>query len=146
MFAFNSWDEDNELPTTVGAIPFGSKRIDRPKQSTYYYHYTNESSQGALICGYLPDYFNPKTENYTASYSDRLYSSDAENYNKVCQSIGAFEQIWAYKLPLLSDKELKQFAKDILKLTVIPTYVRVVHFYNVATGYSCPVIEAIYSK
>ena len=149
MLGFNSWDEEDDFDRAFknnSHIHAGMKQIDRPKPRTDYYHYSNPNSQGALICGYVPDYFDPKTESYHANYSDRLYQWDAKNYAKACNFAGGYEQIWAYKLPQLTQKQLFKFAKIILKLKSTPKHVRIIHYYNVATGYSCPVVEVICNK
>lgn len=114
------------------------------KPPTYQYSYSNEDSQGALICGELPDFYNPKTQSYSSAYSDRIAGWDYDRFKKACEIAGG-DQVWAYRLPSLSFKKLQEFAKIALNLPVLPEYVRVIHYYNIATGYSCPVVEAVYN-
>ena len=129
-------------------IPAGMKKIDRPKPRTDYYHYSNEASQGALICqtNGFPDYYNPKIEEIHSAYSDRIAQWDYARLERACKIANGGEQAWAYRLPSLSIEKLKEFAKEALGCPVLPKHVRAIHYYNVATGYSCPVIEAICDK
>lgn len=119
----------------------------RPKRSVEYYHYSNASSQGALICETknFPSNYNPERMGYSAEYSDRIASFDKERFEKACALARSGDQSWAYTLPKLSEAKLKEFAKVALDLQNTPEHVRIVHHFNVSNGYSCPVIEAIYS-
>lgn len=113
-----------------------------------YYHYSNPRSQGALICetSGFPAGFFKGTESYSSAYADRIGEWDYNRLRAASEIAGIGEQGWAYNLPTLPEDELKRFAKVALKLPCTPTHVRVVHWYNVATGYSCPTVEAIYPK
>lgn len=128
----------------------GMKEVDDSyvKPRTSYYHYSNPNSQGAIICevGNF-DYYNPETESITSAYSDRLISWDSAHYEKVVKEFEiSGDQAWAYNLPKLNNKDLIKFAKEMLKLPVLPRAVRVLHWYNVSNGYSSPSIEAIYKS
>ena len=118
------------------------------KPRTHYYHYSNPASQGAIICETLdyPDAFNPEDFECVSAYSDRMHSWDAERFEKACQLAGGGEQGWAYSLPKLSHEDLKEFARVALNLKREPTHVRIVHWFNVSNGYSCPTVQALVSK
>ncbi len=51
----------------------GHYRTTEPKPKCGYYHYSNRSSQGALICetAGFPDQFDLDKEDYSAAYSDQ---------------------------------------------------------------------------
>lgn len=133
---------------SVPEIPAGARALDRPEYDyCHYYHYSNPESQNALICqtADFPDYVEPHQE-HSHAYSDRLRSWDSKHYSAICEMAGTGEQGWQQTLPRKSDAMLCVFAQFALKLPVLPLHVRIVHWYNVSTGYSCPTIEAIYDK
>ena len=139
--------EVDETKKKKTQIPAGMKRLEPVEPRSDYYHYSNPDSQGALICecGNC-DWYNGSEEEYSCAYSDRLQGWDAKHYTETCKLAGTGEQGWAYRLPSLSEQELKEFAQHALKLPVLPRAVRVTHWFNVSNGYSCPSIEAIYTK
>ena len=109
-----------------------------------YFHYSNPSCQGATICetegcpstdsiGYLDVH---------SCYSDRLYDWDKERYNRVCELIGTGDQGWAYKLPDLGQSKWREIAKEAFDLDRQPDHVWFKFYYNVSSGYACPVIIA----
>lgn len=121
----------------------GNCRIEDPKPRTSYYHYTNDESQGALICE-TPDFPDQwKLKDIHEAYSDRMQMWDAVNYDKACKLAGTGEQGWSYALPRLGHDALCEFAKVALKLDKMPKHVRIIHYYNVSNGYSCPVVMAL---
>lgn len=129
-------------------IPKGCHEISEAKPKTGYYHYSNENSQGALVCETrsFPSFFNPETQDYHSAYSDRLAGWDYDNFEKVCEFVGTGDQGWCYRLSSFTDDKLKEFAQLALKLDKLPKHVRIVHHYSVSNGYSCPTIEAITDK
>lgn len=129
-------------------IPKGHTAIERPKPITWHYSYSNPDSQGALMTetSGFPDSYNPKTECYAAAYSDRLQMWDGKRYKRACDIIGSYEQGWSQALNCADNETIKNFAKEALDLPCLPAHVRVIHYYNVSTGYSCPVVAAIYKK
>lgn len=126
-------------------IPAGHVAIDKPRPRTYYNHYSNEASQGALICETprFPKSYNPKTHELHSAYSDRISSWDRDRYDAACEIAGGGCQSWSSSL---HGKDLRQFATVALDLKSEPIAVRVVHYFNVSTGYSCPVVMAICKK
>jgi len=127
--------------------PEGHVPTAEVKPRCSYYHYSNKRSQGALICQTpnFPDHYNPKIHELWSAYSDRVAGWDYDRYQRVCQKYGG-DQVWSSRLPGLSKKQLKEFAKEILELPEMPIHVRVVHWFNVSNGYSCPTVEAIFNK
>lgn len=144
----NDSDWNNDYNNKEVIIPKGMKKIERAKPRTFQYHYSNENSQGALICetANFPDFYNPKIEQYDAVYSDRIAAWDYKRFERACIIANAGDQNWAYKLPSLEENELKRFAQEALNLTFFPKHVRIIHYFNVSSGYSCPTVEAIYQK
>ena len=132
-----------ELP-----IPPGYRRIEPAKPQVSHYSYSNQASQGALIVqagGF--HWYNPKTEEYIVAYADRICSWDSERFSRACKIAGSGEEAWAYHLPGLTNDKLIEFAKVALNLEKRKVLsMRVVHWYNVASGYSCPTVEAIVAK
>jgi hypothetical protein len=129
-------------------VPKGMDRISPVKPRTDYYHYSRDDSQGALICQTkgFPNYFNGAIQDYCSAYSDRIMSWDYDRFEKACDIAGGGDSVWAYRLPSLSEGKLKEFAQVALNLSNLPTHVRVVHWFNVSSGYSCPTVEAIVDK
>jgi hypothetical protein len=129
-------------------IPKGMTAISPAKPRTDYYHYTRNDSQGALICQSkgFPRYYDKGKQDYHAAYSDRMMSWDSDRFKQACEIAGGGDGAWAYKLPNLTDDKLKEFAQVALNLPSLPVHVRVVYWFNVATGYSCPTVEAITNK
>jgi len=115
---------------------------------TDYYHYSNPTSQNALICetSGFPEAYDKHEYECHSAYSDRLQQWDAKHYDKLCKLIGAGDQVWAYTLSGKSQEQLKKIAQFAFNLKELPEFVRFIHCFNVATGYSCPVIEAICKK
>lgn len=122
-------------------------RFERPKPPTGWYSYSNEASQGALICETpgFPAGHNDDVDVHCA-YSDRICQWDRERYLRACKIAGGGDQSWGSCLRAASAKTLKEFAVEALNLPSSPMHVRVIHYYNVATGYSCPVVMAICEK
>lgn len=121
--------------------------LDSPLPMVSHYSYSNRQSQGALICQThnFPDGYSRTTEHYSSAYSDRIGQWDGDRLKRASAIAGGGDQAWAYRLPSLSDEKLKEFAQVALDLPVVPKHVRVIHYFNVSNGYSCPVVEAIYS-
>ena len=121
------------------------RAIARVKPRTHYYHYSHPESQGALITQTLgfPEQYEPSTHDFHCAYADRIQSWDSARFDNACKLAGTGEQGWAYKLPSMSDEQLREFAKVALNLPAMPEHVRIVHYFNVASGYSCPTVEAI---
>lgn len=142
--------DDHRQPTRIvlRRIPRFHREITQPKLPTYYYHYSNPASQGALICETkgFPDYYNPRKEDLATAYSDRIRSWSQERFNAACTIAGGGDQIWSRTLPQLSDAKLKAFATVALDLKVKPKHVRVIHYFNVSNGYSCSLIVALLDK
>ena len=121
--------------------------LDKPKPKTWYNHYSNPVSQGALLheTAGFPNKYNNDTHECWSAYSDRIMEWNYENYQKACKLLGGgMSNPNTYKE--LKDQKLREFAKIALKLPTIPEHVRIIHYYNVSNGYSCPVILAIYPK
>jgi len=130
-------------------VPAGYRRLSRPDfEHCDYFHYSNPNSQNALITetADFPDCYDPATEDVSEAYSDRMWSWDAKRMEEACKIAGGGDGVWAYQLPQLSNDKLREFAKVALNLPVLPKHVRAVHWFNVATGYSCPTVLAIYAK
>lgn len=129
-------------------VPLGAKEFDQIKPQTDYYHYSNPDSQGALIgetYGF-PDFYFPSRQTVHYAYSDRLRGWDTLTFDKACKLIGGYEQIWAYKFNLALDETKMEFARILFNLDKPPVAVRMVHYYNVSSGYSCPVVIAVEDK
>lgn len=128
-------------------LPAGHRRLERAKPRTYC-HYSNDASQGALIAQTTnwPDSYDPTTTEHSSAYSDRLRSWDAKRYARTCELAGTGEQGWSGTLPKLNNQALVNFAQWALNLPCKPIAVRVIHYFNVSNGYSCPVVEALYPK
>ena len=128
--------------------PEGHYDIERPKPPCGHYSYSNSSSQGSLITqtNNFPDSYDPGTHDYSVAYSDRIQGWDMGRMTEACELAGGVDQYWAYSLPHLSEEQLLEFARVTLNTPVTPEYVRVVHHYNVATGYSCPTVHAVYER
>lgn len=141
-----SWGRGFEVP--IVHIPHNAIRLQRPKPPTAYYHYSNPESQNSLIVetpGY-PDFYTPTKEEIHSAYSDRMWSWDAKRMERACKIAGGGDQNWASCLRGATADLLRTFAKECFGLKKKPKHVRVVHHYNVATGYSCPTVEAISDK
>ena len=120
-------------------------KIADAKPAVSYYHYSNRESQGALICqteGF--PHKMPAGMEYSSAYSDRIAGWDHDRFTQACEIAEAGEQGWAYKLPTLPVETLRRFAQIALNLPTLPDHVRIVHWYNVSSGYSVPTVEAIY--
>lgn len=97
------------------------------------------------LCDQVIECEVPNGSKICSAYSDRIQSWDADRFKRASEIAGGYCQIWAYKLPGLGDEKLKEFAAVALNLEDKKIWaVRCIHYYNVATGYSCPVIQAIY--
>ena len=119
--------------------------IQKAKPAVSYYHYSNRESQGALICqtvGFPEDI--PSGMEYNSAYSDRMAEWDYDRFKQACEIAKGGDQRWAYSLPNLSIENLRIFAQLALNLPTLPEHVRVVHWFNVSSGYSVPTVEAIY--
>jgi len=136
--------KDKEWTRPLKAHEF---RMDKVKPPTYYYSYSEPASQGALICetSDFPIVFNRNTVEIHSAYSDRMQGWDSKHYQELCNMIGAGEQSW-HIMKGFGDQKLREIAKFAFKLDVLPLHVRIIHYYNVATGYSCPVIVAVCRK
>jgi len=112
------------------------------------YSYSNPASQGALIAetSDFPFYLNKITHECHSAYSDRLCSWDSKHFDRLCALIGGGDQVWAYRLWGAGDQRLKEIAQFAFHMDELPGHVRVIHYYNVSSGYSCPVIVAIARK
>lgn len=78
----------------------------------------------------------------TSSYSDRL---PRDRYDEGRRVAGTGCQGWCQVLKVLNDWRLKEFAAAIFGMQSSQIYaVRVIHSYNVSTGYSCPITEILY--
>lgn len=120
--------------------------FDEVKSPTHYYHYSNSESQGALIAqtkDFPAGWVKPR-EAVSSAYSDRMRGWDSDNFEKACKIAGGGDQMWSQCLRGVSDEKLKEFAKVALKLSAVPKHVRIIHYFNVSNGYSCPVVVAIY--
>src|SRR5574343_679706 len=143
--------------------------IEPCKPPVYFYHYSNPESQGALMRQTekwpLPEqafgcfqinknedifiyerdqshFVNKKIPvpdglQIIAEYTDRMFQWDSKKYDKASKELpqGGFKNA--------SDDQLISFCK-----VYWPNYdivaVRVIYFYNVATGFDCPVVEFLY--
>jgi hypothetical protein len=117
--------------------------LHKPKPRAFYNHYSNPASQGALICqtGGYPNRCD--RDKLHVAYSDRIAGWNYDRFKEACEIAGTGDQGWAEALPNLTNARLKEFAQVALNLPELPVHVRAVHHFNVATGYSCPTIEAI---
>jgi len=119
--------------------------FEEPKPRTYYYHYSRPESQGALI---TQTHGFPKTIDGNKYYlhdvyQDRISEWYPNGWEKASEMLNTS---MPYALPNLSDDDLKEFAKRLFELNTIPIHVRVIYYYNVATGYDCSFIMAISKK
>lgn len=124
------------------------RQLERPKPPCGYYHYSNDASQGSLICETpgFPGGYDPSTQDYHAAYSDRLSSWDRKRFEKLCEMARGGDQGWGSRLQNMTEDRLREFARVAFDLATPPAHVRVVHYFNVSNGYSCPTIEAICDK
>lgn len=116
--------------------------------SSFGQNYRNPNSQGTLITqtANFPNEYDDEKYECFSGYSDRMHSWDAKAYKKACDIAGGGGQAWKQTLHELSDAKLKRFAKVGLNLKVTPKHVRVLYYYNVSSGYDCPVVIAVYKK
>lgn len=123
-------------------------KIERAKPRTHHYSYSNERSQGALICqtSGFPSWFDKTTHDFHCAYSDRIGQWDRNRLEAACKIAKGGPDAWPYRCPSLTQEELCEFAKVALNLPVTPDCVRVVYYFNVATGYGCPTVEAVCKK
>jgi len=133
-------ESEEDIPDRDDIIIFS-----QPKPSCDYYHYSNEQSQGALICetAEFPRWVEREKFEVFSAYQDRLREWDFANFEKVNKKIGGF---WEYELPKFSDVKLKEIVKDFLELDRLPEHVRFVYYYNVSSGYGCPMFIAVFKK
>ena len=131
-------EEINSIPDRDDIIVF-----DDPKPPVGYYHYSNKDCQGALICETknFPRWVEKEKFEVHSAYQDRLREWDRKHFEKAHEGM---KGSWESKLPSFSSEKLKKFAKVLLKLDKLPTYVRFVYYYNQSSGYSCPMVLAIY--
>lgn len=128
------------------------RKLSRPLPPTFYYHYSNPESQGALVYETkgFPDSYDRETEEIHEAYSDRLQQWDAENFKRLSMLLYGQDdfgdQGWSYDLPKLGDDGLREFARVAFKQEHKPKHVRVIHYFNVSNGFNCPVIAAIFDK
>jgi hypothetical protein len=121
-------------------------RLEKAGPQTTIYSSSNPASQGALICETddFPEVMNTKTHECVSEYSDRLAEWDYKHFQKLCKLIGTGVLGWAYKLQGLSPRRLLEVGKSAFKRDVLPEHVRFIHTFNVSSGFSCPVITAIF--
>ena len=115
-----------------------------PEPKTFYYHYSNKNSQGALMneTTSFPKSFDDKIHDCYDAYTDRLMEWDYNNYQKACKVLNSDNT----SLQNASDEKLVEFAHIALKTPIKPEHVRVIHYFNVSTGFSCPLIVAVFKK
>lgn len=147
VFGIDVFDGTTVSRSRQRKAPAGCVLFDVPKPRSHYNHYSNPASQGALICETLgfPEWFRKDSEQVSSAYSDRIAGWDYARFERACKIAEHGDQGWAQYLPRLSSEKLKEFAAvalDIEDKTVL--HVRAVHYFNVSTGYSCPLIIAIY--
>lgn len=136
-------------PAKLPPLPRGHRRLERPRyMHCWSFHYSNPQSQNALICQTpdFPDSYDPTTHSVSEAYSDRMQGWDYKHFRAICEMAGTGDQGWSRTLPRKSPEELRAFAQFALKLPVLPDHVRVVHWFNVGNGYSCPTVCAVYRK
>jgi len=113
-----------------------------PKPKSFYNHYSNPQSQGALLCETMdfPKSFNDETQEVFDAYTDRMQEWDYKNYQKAIKIFNG------NSMQNANDDQLKDYAHIALKTPVRPDHVRIVHYFNVSNGYSCPLVIAIFPK
>lgn len=128
-------------------IPEDCFEFREPKPKCVYYSYNYPESQGALICqtDRFPKYVKQTVTLFDA-YSDRVMRYDSDRYFQAVEFLKSGCQSWAYKLQHISQDDLKKFAQILLGMPETPDHVRVVHYYNVSSGYSCPYVIAFCKK
>jgi hypothetical protein len=147
-------DSDDSLfyyrPTPVKRkeLPLGARPVMECEPPTHSYHYSNSRSQNSLICqtDNWDGFYFPDRQEMHSAYSDRLQGWDAARYRRLCEFIGTGEQGWPRLLVTMTYDRMREAAQIAFDLPKLPLQVRFVHHYNVATGYSCPTIEAISEK
>ena len=119
---------------------------DNIKPPCGYYSYSNPASQGSVIRTYnWPDAYDPRTQELHSAYSDRIGEWDHKRLEEACR-IASGPDNWPYKIPGLSQEDFEKFTTIALDLKSKPVSIRVVYWYNVATGYGCPTVEALTEK
>lgn len=137
--------EEHEYPKKLRELKSYEQKTPQPDRlECGYYHYSNRDSQGALLrdTRNFPDIIDTRKYKILADgYFDRIQSWHPEGYKK------AFELIkgnwYINQLQTLSDDMIKQFAQILFELEDKPEHVRIIYYYNVATGYDCPYIVTI---
>jgi hypothetical protein len=118
------------------------REFTTPKPKSSYNHYSNPSCQGTLLCETqnFPKSFNDKVYEENEAYTDRMAEWDYENYRK---SMDIFK---GGSMEKAKDKTLKEFAQIAFKKSVLPKHVRIIYYFNVSSGYSCPLVIALFNK
>lgn len=71
------------------------------------------------------------------AYTDRMSSWDRDKYEEACKHLD-------HRFQYASDDALRKFCSVFFEREVVE--VRVVFYFNVATGYDCPRIDYLYKK
>lgn len=121
-----------------------SLELAKPKPRVEHYHYSNEKSQGALLVETddFPETIDLETHGIHSAYEDRISEWDQERYQATREIAGG---PWMSARDL-SDEELRGFAKVAFGMEEPPCHARIIHYYNVSSGYSCPLLEAVFQK
>lgn len=108
----------------------------------FHYSCSNPDSQGALIAetSGFPRQVSDREFRVYDVYLDRAWQET--RYKLAMETIGnvAVESVsWG-------EARLKRFARVLFQEVVNPEHVRLVYYYNVATGYSCPYVLAVFGR
>lgn len=118
-----------------------TRKLERPKPKTWYYHYSNKSAQGALISETprFPTTFDDTRQQYHSAYQDRLYGWDEERGRKVGEILGGD---WLSKGKEATPETLRKAAQIAFELDEPPRHVRLVYTYG-TNGYGYPYMIAL---
>lgn len=116
-----------------------------PKPPVGYYHYSNPSCQGALLreTKSFPNAIDNDAK-VADGYYDRIQGWHPKGYKAATELFK--DQWYITALKSITDDELREYAQVMFELDWLPDHVRIIYYYNVATGYDCPYIIAVKGK
>jgi hypothetical protein len=112
-----------------------------------YYHYSNQQCQEYVVNKTINFPINPNGYDIYSVYSDRLRRCDKKRYRKACRFIekGKGDQGWSYKVENFNSSKLKNLGRIVFGLKNVD-HVKFVHYFNVSSGYNCPLIIGLVKK
>lgn len=114
--------------------------FSQPRLPVGHQSYMNPQSQGTLLTQTFN--FPPKahSEDVIEEYLDRINERDRDVYKR---AMAMLDGHIVSKLPTLTGRELREWARILLELDDRPEHVRVVYHFNESTGYDCPRVIVI---